>query len=178
MKNHYLKLLFQKKTTIILAILMVLLLGFAKSLVFVMILLLVNIALGLLVRPFKYFLAGIEIVTLITITTSLAYGGFVGMITGAIALITNLITIARITPRVFIFIPTMIVLAWIAPFFSGLGITAVGIAANLVYNFIVVLSVIFLGGDLPKGLIYVAINTVFNVFLFTAIAPGLLALMV
>jgi len=75
MRNKYLHLLFEKKTAIILILLMILLLGFAKSLVFVIGLLLINVILGLIVRPFKQFLSGVEIVTLITIVTSLAYGG-------------------------------------------------------------------------------------------------------
>ncbi len=176
-KNHYLAILFEKKTTIILVAAMILLLGFARSLVIVGILLLLNIILGLLVRPFKYFLAGIEIVTLITITTSLAYGRLAGMIVGGIALLTNLIAIARITPRVFLFILTMAALAWLAPFFAGFGVTAVGITANIAYNAMVLTSVVIFGGDLSKGLIYGAVNTAFNVFLFSAVAPWVLRVM-
>ncbi len=179
MRNKYLHLLFEKKTAIILILLMIVLLGFAKSLVFVVGLLLINVILGLIVRPFKYFLAGIEIVTLITIVTSLAYGAVAGMIAGAIALLTNLIAIGRTTPRAFLFVLAMIVLAWLPPTLAGVGagITAVGIGANIAYNLVVLVSIAIFGGDFAKGIIYVAINTVFNVFLFTTVAPGLVRVM-
>lgn len=179
MQSRYLKLLFEKRTAIILAIVMILLLGFAKSLIIVIALLLVNIILGLVVRPFKYFLAGIEIVTLITITVSLAYGPVAGMIAGAIALLTNLLAIGRTSPRAFLFVLAMIVLAWLAPAVAGLGagVATVGIGANIAYNLVVLVSIAIFGGDFAKGIIYVAINTVFNIFLFTTVAPGLLRVM-
>jgi len=175
--NKYVVKLSKNKTTLILVALLVFMLAFVKSLIFIAALLLANIIIGLIIRPFKYVLAGIEIVTLITIVTSFAYGSLAGVIVGTIALIIAFIAIARFTPRALIFIPTMMILAWIAPFFSALGVTAVGIGAAIAYNFVVLLSIVFLGGDLPKGIIYIIINIAFNIFLFTAIAPGLLRAM-
>ncbi len=177
MRNKYLHLLFEKKTAIILILLMILLLGFAKSLVFVIGLLLINVILGLIVRPFKQFLSGVEIVTLITIVPSLAYGGVSGAIVGGIALITNFIAIQRVTFIVLIMLPTMVVLALVAPLFGGLGITAVGIGANIIYNLVLLLSVVLLGRDLPKVSIYVVVNTLFNILIFKTVAPGLLRVM-
>jgi len=178
MKNEFLKLLFQKKTTIILAVLMIFLFGFARSLLFIVALLLLNIIVGFCVKPFKYFFAGIEIVTLITIITSLAYGAVAGIVVGCIALLTNLLVIARVTPRVLLFLPAMAFLAAIAPAFAAFGITAVGIGAAIAYDSVVLLSILFFGGNASKGMIYIFVNILFNVFLFSAIAPGLLEVMV
>lgn len=152
--------------------LLVLLLFLAAREVFIILALLAATGLlALIIRPFKTVLSGLELVTFSTVLCSVAYGPKTGMLVGLVFIIINFICMGRFTNYAVVMIPAVMLLGYLSFYLGAWGITAVGIVMTLAYDLIFILGIVtFLGGDMMKGLSYIAVNVIFNIFLFAAVA--------
>ncbi len=117
---------------------------------------------------------GIEFSTLITILASFVYGGKVAALLGPLAVLTEYALTARFSYFTPVTTMAYALIGFFAGNFSGLGITAVGIAAAVIYNIITsVVIVSFMGGHLEKCLRFAFTNIPINIMLFAAVAPKL-----
>lgn len=121
---------------------------------------------------------GIELIMLITVLGSFVYGAKVGALLGATAMLMDYALSARFSYFAPITTAAYALIGLFAGSFSALGITAVGIAAAVIYN-IVTSSIIvsFMGGHIDKCLRFGISNIALNFVLFTAIAPWLLSML-
>ncbi|MBI1970556.1 hypothetical protein HYS47_02330 [Candidatus Woesearchaeota archaeon] len=158
------------------SVLLIILLFVASRQAFAILALLVlNAVLAFMVRPLKALLSGFELVTFSTVLFSIAYGPKTGLLVGLIFIIVNLFCIGRFTQYAVIMVPSVMLLGYFAFYLSGFGITIAGIIMTLIYNLLVILGIIvFLGGNPAKGISYIAVNTVWNIFLFSLAAPTVL----
>lgn len=118
---------------------------------------------------------GIELIMLITVLGSLAYGPKTGALLGATAMLMDYALTARFSYFVPITTGAYALIGLLAGNFTGLSITTIGIAAAVIYNvatsFIIVA---FMGGQIEKCLRFGVSNIVLNALLFTSVAPWLL----
>jgi len=119
---------------------------------------------------------GIELVMLITVLGSFAYGPKTGAILGAVALLMDYVFSARFSYFAPITMTAYALVGLLAANFTSFGITTVGIAATIIYNLVTsLIIIIFARGNPEKCLIFGLSDTVFNLALFTAVAPWLLS---
>ncbi len=128
---------------------------------------------------FNYFIAPVnfELVKLATILTTVAYGFLPGLTVGVASTFFGKVLIGRIDEKLPLSMLMISLIAVAAAIFSTASITALGITLVLAYNVTMFALSMLLGGDLAWNLPYEGTNFVFNVFLFTKVAPFLLHLM-
>jgi hypothetical protein len=132
-----------------------------------------NALLALLVRPFKFFLAGVELVTLSTLIAGIMYGVKVGLVVGVLSVLINHLALGRLTWYAFPTMAAYACLGIIAGLFPG-SITVLGILFVLCFNFLIMPLLLFMGGNMIKGVSYIGVNILFNLFIFLTFAPKIL----
>ncbi len=118
-----------------------------------------------------------ELVKLATILASVSYGFLPGIAVGLASTFFGKVLIGRVDEKLPMSMLVISIVALAASFLSGAGITALGITLVLAYNVIMLLLSIMMGGDLAWNLPYEASNFLFNLLLFTKVAPLLLQIM-
>lgn len=152
---------------------------FIKTAFFIIILLAANLILSLATIPLGRAWIGVEIITLSTVLTSIAYGPKIGMIMGALSALVNYIGWFRFSVYAIVEIPCYMVVGYLAFFFGGYNILVVGMIAIIFYNVLMnLLSYMFLGGNFFASAVWAVTNIVFNYFIFKFIASVVLGLMV
>lgn len=120
---------------------------------------------------------GIELIMLITVLGSFAYGPKAGAIIGAVAMLMDYALTARFSYFVPVTTGSYLLIGLFAGSFSSAGITAVGITATIIYNiFTSLIIVAFMGGHIEKCLRFGLSNIALNFMLFTTAAPWLLSI--
>ena len=121
---------------------------------------------------------GIELIMLITVLGSFVYGARTGALLGAAAMLMDYALAARFSYFVPITTAAYALIGLAAGSFSASGITAVGIAATIIYNIVTSFIIVaFMGGHLEKCLRFGLSNIALNFVLFTAVAPKLLSIL-
>lgn len=120
---------------------------------------------------------GIELIMLITILGSLAYGPKTGALLGATAMLMDYILTARLSYFAPITMSSYALIGLLAGNFSAYGITTIGVAAAVIYNAVTTsIIVTFMGGNLDKCLRFGISNIAINAMLFASVAPWLLSI--
>jgi hypothetical protein len=132
------------------------------------------IAAGSLSTFYHIFFKGpvhFEMVKLVTILSSVAYGPYTGVLVGLVSSLIGRIISGRIDQMAIVSIIAIPVIAILASAFRTADITILGIVLVLVYTAIIFPLVMLMGGNIGYGIIYCATNIFFNVILFIYVAP-------
>ncbi len=147
-----------------------------KPVVFVVLFMLHGLACFTL-RPLKNTARlGIELIMLITVLGSFAYGPKAGALLGATAMLMDYALTARLSYFVPITTVAYALVGFFAGSFSGYSITTVGIVSTVIYNVATSVIVLLMGGHFEKCLRFGISNIALNVMLFGSIAPWLLSI--
>lgn len=153
----------------------VLLLATLRDVLLLGVLLSLNALLSIVLRPFKRFLLGIELVTLSSVLAGMVYGPGVGILFSALSLAVNFLFMQRITLFTLLVLPAYAGIGILSAFFSVEHITSVGILFSVVYNLIVSLLIFsFFQGKLMKCAVFSMVNIMWNVVVFSYLAPSLI----
>ena len=161
--------------TLLAAILAALLaLSSVKPVVFI-VLFAVHIATCFFLRPLKNAAGlGIELVMLITVLGSFAYGAKIGALLWGTAMLLDYAASMRFSLFSPVTITAYALTGLLAGNFSHFGITAVGIAATIIYNLATSFIIMaFMGGHIEKCARFGISDLAVNIALFTTIAPFL-----
>ena len=119
----------------------------------------------------------LDFVKLGTVLTSSAYGAPVGIFVGIASTFFSKLFSSRLDFTILISLIGITVMAILADAFSGISITALGIALVLVYYLITMPINLMLGEELGHAIVYVASSVAVNVVLFSQVAPRLIGLL-
>ena len=121
---------------------------------------------------------GIELIMLITVLGSFAYGPKTGALLGGAAMLMDYALTARFSYFVPVTTGGYMLIGLLAGNFSSSGITAVGITAAVIYNLVTSFIIVaFMGGHIEKCIRFGVSNIALNFMLFMTIAPWLLSMM-
>lgn len=180
-QTSFLSLLHRRTTSFYLLVVFlgfVILFAALKGMLFFGVLLLLNIGLSLLIRPFKPYSLGIELNLLSAALAGLTHGPMVGAIFGAISAVVHFIAIGRIS----LFIPIALLgygtMGFVAPSLVGMNFASLGVVLAIAYNaFIAIPIILFFRGSWSKCLMLAMVNIPFNFFLFSTFGQLLLQAM-
>ena len=120
---------------------------------------------------------GVEMILLITVLGSFAYGPKEGALLGGAAMLMDYALSARFSYFVPITTGAYMLIGLFAGSFASSGITAVGIWAAVIYNLATSFVILaFMGGHIDKCLRFGISNVALNFMLFTSVAQWLLAI--
>jgi len=118
-----------------------------------------------------------ELILLVTVVSGTAYGPVAGVIVGGLSITLGYILSQRLSIYSIATIPTYILIGFLAHLSANYNIVLVGTAFAIFYNIIVSLIIIPLLGAKPINCIIFGItNIIFNIFVFSRIAPWLLGM--
>ena len=125
---------------------------------------------------FNYFRAPVnfELVKLSTILVAVSHGLLPGLAVGIASTFFGKVLIGRIDEKLPLSILTISIIAVAAAIFNSVNITTLGITLVFAYNVTMFVITQVMGGDLAWNLPYEGTNLLFNVLLFTKVAPMLL----
>ena len=140
--------------------------------IFLLVLLIgLSLAISFLVNNFPIRNLGIELVTFIAVLTGWKYGPWPALVITFILITYHMVAGGFLGSYVLWVIPAYCVAAIIAGFLPQIGITLLGIVITIGINLNnVAFTAITSPGYLPKYMIFVITNILFNVLLFTTIA--------
>lgn len=118
-----------------------------------------------------------EMIKFSTILISVAYGIIPGVIVGVVSTIASKIIAEKLDQTAIVSLAGIIGLAIAAGILHSENIALMGIWLVVLYHLVTAPIQLVLGGSVVYGLVYVGSNILFNVVLFTRIAPFLLRLM-
>ena len=118
-----------------------------------------------------------ELVKLATILTAVSYGVLPGLAVGIASTFFGKVLIGRVDEKFPMSMMVIAILAVAASLLSAVSITALGITLVLAYNILMLGISKMMGGDLAWNIPYEASNFLFNLLIFTKIAPALLQIM-
>lgn len=150
-----------------------------KGMLFFGVLLLLNVGLSLLIRPFKPYSLGIELNLLSAALAGLTHGPVIGAIFGAVSTVVHFIAIGRIS----LFIPIALLgygtIGLLASSLAWMSLASLGVVLAITYNaFIAIPIIIFFKGSWSKCLMLAIVNIPFNFFLFSTFGQVLLRMMI
>lgn len=141
-------------------------------------LLFIHAAMSVFLRVLKKNHIGVEIITLITVLSGIAYGPKIGAIMGAASMITDYVFSGRMSYFCIITIPTYAAIGAISGAFSPASVVMLGITMTIAYNLFTWIFIMgFMGGHIDKCLRFGITDLAFNTLVFSAFAPTLLAIM-
>jgi len=165
-----------KKIITCLAIL--LLLSFVTNISFktILVMLLLILAASFSTFYFNYFTAPVnfELVKLATILAAVSYGLLPGLAVGVISTFAGKALIGRVDEKLPFSMLTISLVAVAAWLFSSANIAVLGIILVGIYNLTLLVMTQVLGGSLAWNLPYEGTDFLFNLFLFSKLAPLLL----
>lgn len=167
-----------RKVIIALAILLLLSFLFSKIKIILVVLFFI-LAASFSTFYFNFLSAPInfELVKLATILVSATYGPVPGLATGLISTVAGKALIGRIDEKLPFSMLAISIVAVLASVFSSAGIATLGIALVFVYNLTMLVMTQVLGGSWAWNIPYEGTNLLFNIFLFSRLAPFLQQLM-
>lgn len=117
---------------------------------------------------------GVEFVMLGLVITSIAFGRLPGLVVGMVGLFLAEIISERFTYSTFVSFVGIAVVAAIAPnvfqWMNG-SITAAGIILTLIYDAIIIPGYLMLGSDIGRSGFFLVTHIIFNIWVFSFIAP-------
>ncbi len=174
--NSFLKFIWEKKLIILLAVLVIFVLATFWSYVKALLIMALFTALGiasLYYMKFIRFPLGVELNTLGIVIIGKLYGAFPAIIVGLITLfIAELIT-ERLTHSTSISFLGIIIIGLIIPLFpESWSITKIGIILAIIYDAIIIPLYIMFGSSIARSGTFLATHIIFNIWVFTFIAPN------
>jgi hypothetical protein len=154
-----------------------LLLAVLKGILVLGILMALSFSMSYIVNKFKLRQIGIELVTFTSIIAGMRFGPLAGLIVALTLITYHLVAGGFLAAYILWVIPSQCIAGAIAGFFPDSNISQIGLYLTLGIN---ANNVFFTGITsptyLPKYMIFVITNILFNVFLFSVIAPPLIML--
>ena len=123
----------------------------------------------------KYFF-GIEYILFCTVITSVAFGSKLGMIMGALLMLSNYIAEKRVSKYFFLTISLYMIIGYNAFFFRHIDIRILGVIITIFYNIFSFIGSKLIGGNVITMLLFNLVNILFNIFLFTSFGINILNL--
>ncbi|MBI2141397.1 hypothetical protein HYU16_03150 [Candidatus Woesearchaeota archaeon] len=122
---------------------------------------------------------GIEFIMLGLVITSVAFGRLSGLVVGMAGLFLAEILSERFTYSTFVSFIGIAVVALAAPnvFNQTNSITATGIIMTVIYDSVIAPGYLMLGSNAGKTALFVVTHIIFNVWVFSFIAPILLRIL-
>lgn len=121
---------------------------------------------------------GIEFIMLATVISGYVYGSFVGAIVGFFTFALATYFTGRFSHTLIISFILITLVGIAAPFFRNTSITVAGITLTLIYD--IILIPVYIGwfrGRIPKIMLFAISHFVWNLWVFTTIAPYMLELL-
>ena len=175
--NSFARFLVEKKFIVLLALAAIILLFFFWAyvkLLAVMAFFIVLAAASMLYNRWIKISVGVELIMLGLVVTSLAFGRLPGLIVGIVGLFLAEIISERFTYSTFVSFAGVAVVAVIAPNvfqWTGNSIPAAGIILTIIYDAIIIPGYLLLGSNVGRSAFFVVTHIVFNIWVFSFIAP-------
>ncbi len=149
-----------------------------RQYLFLIALIVINILSSYGLRTFRRNQIGIEMVMFTTVMSGAIYGPATGAVMGATAMLIDYAFATRLSYFSVVTIPSYALVGVLSPFLLGLmSITTLGIAmttAYVIFSNAIICG--FMGGHISKSIRFGLTDIAFNIFMFTAIAPFVLKL--
>ena len=175
--NSLVKFLFERKMFVLLAIAAAVLLfffwGYVKTLL-VMIFFIVLGAVSMIYNRWLKLSLGFEFVMLGLVITSITLGWLPGLVVGIVSLFMAEIIAERFTYSTFVSFIGISVVALVAPFVfhQTNSITSAGIILTILYDAIIIPGYLLLGSNFGRSALFVVTHIIFNVWVFSFLAPA------
>ena len=175
--NSFARFLVEKKFIVLLALAALVLLFFFWAyvkLLAVMAFFIVAAAASMLYNKWIKISVGVEFVMLGLVITSIAFGRLPGLIVGIVGLFMAEIISERFTYSTFVSFIGIAVVAVIAPNifqWTSHSITAFGIILTIVYDGIIIPGYLLLGSNIGRSVFFLVTHIIFNIWVFSFIAP-------
>lgn len=126
------------------------------------------VAVSFLVNQFHVRIIGIELVTFATVVSGIIYGPVVGSVMGAVLVFISLVFSGFFGVYYFWLIPEYALAGYLAWVWRDQNIVTLGMNILLMVQGInIILTYVFARQNVPKYIIYIATELVFNFFLFS-----------
>lgn len=174
--TSFMSFLIEKKLIVLLAVAALVLLFFFWAYVKLLVVMGFFIALGAVSMIYNRWIklsVGVELIIFGLVITSIAFGRLPGLIVGVVGLFLAEIISERFTYSTFISFIGIIVIAVIAPniFHQTGSITSAGIILTILYDAIIIPGYLLLGSNIGRSALFVATHIIFNIWIFSFIAP-------
>lgn len=146
--------------------------------IFLIALILINVFSSTALRTFRRNQIGVEMVMFSTVMSGVVYGPIIGAVMGAASMMVDYAFATRFSYFSIITVPSYAAVGALSHYLSGfMGITALGIAMTVAYVIFSNTIICWLmGGHISKSLRFAITDVAFNIFVFTAIAPFVMRL--
>ena len=174
--NSFARVLVARRLIVLLALAAVVLLFFFWAYVKLLVVMAFFIALGAVSMLYNRWIkvsAGVEFVMLGLVITSIAFGRLPGLIVGLVGLFLAEIISERFTYSTFVSFIGIAVVGIIAPniFHQTNSITSAGIMLTIIYDAIIIPGYLLLGSSVGRSAFFVITHIIFNIWVFSFIAP-------
>ncbi len=173
----FLRFLIEKRLIVVIALAAVVLLFFFWSYIKMFLVMGAFIALAAFSMLYNRWIKvslGVEFVMLGLVITSIAFGRLPGLVVGMVGLFLAEIISERFTYSTFVSFIGIAVVAVMAPnVFQWMShsITAAGIILTLIYDAIIIPGYLLLGSDIGRSGFFLVTHIIFNIWVFSFIAP-------
>ncbi|MFC1648335.1 hypothetical protein ACFL1B_02640 [Nanoarchaeota archaeon] len=161
-------------------VVIVLLFVFMATYVMSSLLVILTIALSIIIGLANLKWTGLELVTLTTVLFGMSFGSSSGAIIGLILVVLHLI-LGRYSPNIYIFwvIPSFVIAGAVAGMFPEASVATVGITIVVILHVVdTLLTALLSAPSLPKYLSYAVFNLIFNIIIFSLVAPKIMLVLV
>ena len=174
--TSFIRFLIEKKFIALLALAAAVLLFFFWAYVKLLVIMAFFIALGAVSMVYNRWIkvsVGVEFVMLGLVITSVVFGRLPGLAVGLVGLFLAEIISERFTYSTFVSFIGIAVIAVIAPniFHQVNSITAAGIILTVIYDAIIIPGYLLLGSNPGRSAFFVVTHIIFNIWVFSFIAP-------
>lgn len=124
---------------------------------------------------------GVEFVLFGLVITSVAFGRLPGLVVGVVSLFLAEVISERFTYSTFVSFVGVAVVALIAPNvfqWANHSIMAAGIILTIIYDALIIPGYLLLGSDIGRSSFFVVTHLIFNIWVFSFIAPLVLRVLV
>ncbi len=175
--NAFIALIQKRKLTFAAVIAAILFVIFYSNLAKALFLMTAFTALGIISLYYMKYIKlslGLELNMLGTVTIGLLYGTVPAIITGVVTLFVAELITERLTHSTVISFLGMAAVGIAIPLFpKEWSITAVGICATILYDVIIIPLYIMLGSSPARSVVFLVTHILFNIWVFSVIAPNL-----
>ncbi len=174
--NSFARFLVGRRFIVLLALAALVLLFFFWAYVKLLVVMGFFIALGAVSMIYNRWIklsVGVELIIFGLVITSIAFGRLPGLIVGFVGLFLAEIISERFTYSTFVSFVGIMVIAIIAPniFHQTSSITSAGIILTIIYDAIIIPGYLLLGSNIGRSALFVATHIIFNIWIFSFIAP-------
>ena len=175
--NSFIRSLFERRLFILIALAAAVLLfffwGYVKAIV-VMTFFIILGAVSMIYNRWVKLSLGVEFVMLGLVVTSITLGRLPGLVVGVVSLFMAEVIAERFTYSTFVSFIGIAVVALVAPnvFHQTNSITSAGIILTVIYDAIIIPGYLLLGSNVGRSALFVVTHIIFNVWVFSFLAPA------